>query len=131
MARRATDGGSASSTVRREAPSIGQHFEGRSPAVRRIYDRILTVADGVGRIREEPKKTSIHLVRRTAFAGVATRKDWLILTLKSARDIRNRRIVNREQTSANRWHLQIRLDDPAQVDLELTEWLASAMALAE
>jgi hypothetical protein len=32
--------------------------------------------------------------------------------------------------SANRWHLEIRLEDPDQVDRELTSWLADAMRLA-
>jgi uncharacterized protein DUF5655 len=81
-------------------------------------------------VREEPKQTPIHLARRTAFAGVATRRNALILTLKSETDIRSRRITKREQASANRWHLEIRLDDPRQVDGELKVWLKKSMALA-
>ena len=111
--------------------SIDQHFAGRAPAVRAIYDRILDAAKAAGPVREEAKKTSIHLARRTAFAGVATRRDALILTLKSQTDIRSRRVTKREQTSASRWHLEIRLDDPQQVDGELKEWLKKAIALSE
>ena len=112
-------------------PTVGRHFEGHAPAVREIYRRILTIARAAGPFREEPKKTSIHLARKSAFAGVATRKDALILTIKSASDIRSKRIVKREQASANRWHLEIRLDDPKQVDHELKSWLAEAMRLSE
>ncbi len=54
--------------------TVAEHFEGRVPAVRAIYDRILEAAKRLGPVREEPKKTSIHLARKTAFAGVATRK---------------------------------------------------------
>jgi hypothetical protein len=50
---------------------------------------------------------------------------------KSATDIRSPRIVKRQQASANRWHLEIRLEDPKQVDRELKSWLADAMRLAE
>jgi hypothetical protein len=99
-------------------PSVQQHFEKRSPDVRAIYDRILASAEKLGPVREAPKKTSIHLERESAFAGVATRKDSLILTLKSATDIRSPRIVRREQASANRWHLEVRLETPAAVDHE-------------
>lgn len=117
-----------------EAPSssftIGQHLEGASPAVRAIYDRILAAAKRLGPVREEPKKTSIHLARKTAFAGVATRKNALILTLKSATDLKSPRISKHEQASANRWHLEVRLDDPVQVDAELENWLKAAYALA-
>ena len=102
-----------------------------STTVAEIYKRILAAAESIGPFREEPKKTSIHLARRSAFAGVATRKDALILTIKSASDIRSKRIVRREQASANRWHLEVRLDDPKQVDRELKSWLADAMRLSE
>ena len=102
-----------------------------STKVAEIYQHILTAAESIGPFREEPKKTSIHLVRKSAFAGIATRKDALVLTIKSARDIRSKRIIRREQASANRWHLEIRLDDPKQVDGELKSWLADAMRLSE
>ena len=111
-------------------PTVTQHFAGRAPAVRAIYDRLLTAAKTFGPVREEPKKTSIHLARKSAFAGVATRKDALILTIKSPADIRSARIVRREQASANRWHLEVRLDDPAQVDRELKGWLKQSIELS-
>jgi hypothetical protein len=38
------------------------------------------------------------LVRQTAFAGIATRRSSLVLTLKSASDIRSPRVEKREQT---------------------------------
>ena len=111
--------------------TIGRHFEGRSPEVRAIYDRIVSAARALGPVREEAKKTSIHLMHKTAFAGVATRRDTLILTIKSASDIRSPRIAKREQASANRWHLEVRLDDPEQVDGELKTWLKNAFQLSE
>jgi uncharacterized protein DUF5655 len=111
-------------------PSVSSHFEDRTPAVRVIYDRILTIARRFGPVQEEPKKTSIHLARKTAFAGVATRKNALILTLKSATDLKSPRVSKHEKASANRWHLEVRLDDPAQVDAELEAWLKAAYELA-
>jgi len=115
---------------RDDRPTVAAHFSGRSAAVRAIYARILEAVREHGPVREEPKKTSIHLARRTAFAGIATRTDALMLTLKSASDIRSRRIVKRQQASANRWHLEIRLDDPAQVDDQLRGWLRQAIDLS-
>lgn len=110
--------------------SVEQHFVDRDPAVRRIYDALVAVSRRFGPVVEDPKKTSIHLVARTAFAGVAARKNALILTIKSEGDIPSSRIFRREQASANRWHLEIRLDDPAQVDAELERWLKQAFALS-
>ena len=111
-------------------PTVEQHFAGRAPVVRAIYDQLLRAARASGPCREDPKKTSIHLVRHAAFAGVATRRSSLILTLKSASDIPSPRIQKREQTSANRWHLEVRLEKPAHVDRQVTTWLRAAYDLA-
>ena len=98
--------------------------------MRATYRRVLEAARSLGPVTEEAKKTSIHLVRRTAFAGIATRRSSLILTLKSSTDIRSPRVEKREQTSANRWHVEIRLDAPTQVDRQLITWLGAAYELA-
>ena len=110
--------------------SVGGHFAKSDPEVLRTYRRLLMAARAIGPVAEEPKKTSIHLVARTAFAGIATRRSSLILTLKSAKDIRSARIEKREQASAHRWHLEIRLTKPSDVDRQLTSWLSAAYALA-
>ena len=106
-----------------KTPTIQHHFDDRAPAVRAIYDRIVGAARKFGPMEEDPKKTSIHLNRNSAFAGIATRKDSLLLTLKSMRDIDSPRVSRREQASKSRWHLEVRLTDPAQVDSELVAWL--------
>ncbi len=101
-----------------------------TPPQAAIYQRLLAAAKSVGPFTEDPKKTSIHLARKSAFAGVATRKDAVLLTIKAAADIRSPRIVKREQVSAHRWHLEVRLEKPADVDRELKGWLKAAMALS-
>jgi hypothetical protein len=110
--------------------TVEQHFAGRAPVVRAIYRKILSAAKANGPVVEDPKKTSIHLARKTAFAGVATRANALLLTVKSDREIESARIVRSEKTSANRWHLLVRLDAPTQVDAEIKAWLKHAFALA-
>jgi hypothetical protein len=110
--------------------TVEQHFSGRAPVVRAIYQKLLSAAKANGPFVEDPKKTSIHLARKTAFAGVATRNNALLLTVKSDRDIRSPRIEKRERTSPNRWHLVVRLEDPKDVDAEVKQWLKNAIALA-
>jgi hypothetical protein len=110
--------------------TVKEHFENRAPEVKATYAAILKAAKQLGPVKEEAKKTSIHLVRKTAFAGVATRKTALILTLKSDTDVANTRIMKREQASANRWHLETKLETPEQVDREIVAWLQKAYELA-
>ena len=110
--------------------SVASHFGNRAPNVRDTYDALLAAARAFGDVEEDPKKTSIHLNRRTAFAGIATRKDSLVLTIKSKTDIRSPRIAKREQVSANRYHLEVRLTSAGDVDAEMRRWLKAAYEMS-
>src|SRR5580765_2734090 len=110
--------------------SVASHFTGKEPATRKIYDRLLKASGKFGPVIEDPKKTSIHLVNQTAFAGVATRKSAIVLTIKSDRELDSPRIHKSEQTSARRFHHEVKLTSPADVDAELTGWLKSAYELS-
>ena len=110
--------------------SVAAHFAGKEPATRKIYDRLLQTSGKFGAVIEDPKKTSIHLVNRTAFAGVATRKNAIILTIKSNRQLASPRIHKTEQTSASRFHHEVKLTSTADVDAELAGWLKSAYDLS-
>ena len=81
--------------------TVKKHFVNSDPSVKASYAAILKAARKLGPVTEDPKKTSIHLSRRTAFAGIATRKSALVLTLKSHADVKSRRIMKREQVSKN------------------------------
>jgi hypothetical protein len=113
-----------------DSHTVAEHFEKRAPEVEATYAAILKAAKKFGPVKEEAKRTSIHLVRKSAFAGVATRRTALILTLKSDADVTNKRIHKREQASAHRWHLETRLETPEQVDREIVAWLRKAYELA-
>jgi hypothetical protein len=110
--------------------NISDHFLKSTPAVRATYDAILRVSRKFGEVEEDPKKTSIHLVRRSAFAGIATRKEKLILTLKAPADIASARVAKREQVSAHRWHVEVPLSAPAEVDRDVVGWLRQAWEMS-
>jgi Domain of unknown function (DUF5655) len=106
------------------------HFASCEATVRETYNAVLKAARRLGPVREEPKKTSIHLVRETAFAGVSTRRKWLVLTLKSAVDVDGPRVGKREQISAHRWHIEMRLGSTRDVDREMERWIKAAYDLS-
>ncbi len=110
--------------------TVKAHFDGKDATVRQIYDRLLKDVKKFGRVVEDPKKTSIHLVNKTAFAGVATRNSAIILTIKSDRHLVSSRIHKSEQTSAHRFHHEVKLTSVADVDAELSDWLKNAYALS-
>ena len=117
-------------TASRESATVAGHLEGRDPVVREIYHRLLAVARRFGSVAEDPKKTSIHLNRKSAFAGVATRKAGLIVTLKAPTDIKSPRIVKHLKASSHRWYLDVRLESAKDVDAEFRNWLQQSYELS-
>src|ERR1051325_3172453 len=110
--------------------TVSQHFENRDPVVKSIYDRILKESRKFGTVVEEPKKTSIHLVNKSAFAGVSTRKNALILNIKSAAPIQHARIAKSEQISVSRFHQEVKLTSLDDVDSILVRWLKEAYGIS-
>ena len=95
-----------------------------------IYQRLLAETRKFGPVIEEPKKTSIHLVNKSAFAGVVTRKTAIILNIKSSAPIRDARIIHAEQVSSNRFHQEVKLTSPEDIDPSLLGWLKAAYEMS-
>lgn len=110
--------------------SVKSHFQNKDKVVREIYERLLRKVGQCGTVSEDPKKTSIHLVNRTAFAGVATRKAAINLTIKSDHALASSRVTKSEQVSARRFHHEVKLTSPADIDSELIGWLTEAYKLS-
>ena len=110
--------------------TVAEHFVGKTPAVRKVYDRVIAALGKIGPVRQDPKKTSIHLVRSSALAGVEVRKDYLLLNIKTDYPIKSPRVVRGEQLSAKRFHHKVKLCSPREVDRELQRWLQDAYNLS-
>jgi hypothetical protein len=114
-----------------ETYSVNEHFANKDPAVRALYDQLVSLLRTFGPIEEDPKKTSIHLNRKSALAGVETRKNYLVLNIKSDRALKSPRIQKAEQISAKRFHHKVRISSPSDFDEELQTWLREAYLLSE
>lgn len=110
--------------------NVENHLENKSPIVREIYDSLIKKVKSFGKFQEEPHKTSIHLLNQTAFAGVSTRKDYLLLTIKTDYPLESSRITKTEQVSRNRFHHLIKIETPQAIDTELLNWLKDAYKLS-
>ena len=109
--------------------TVESHFMDKSPVVQEIYKNLMKALKNFGPVTEEPKKTSIHLVRGSAFAGVSTRKDALWLNIRLDHNLNGPRIHKVEQVSAKRFHNELKLTSPEEVDAELIGWLKEAYHL--
>ena len=114
-----------------DTPSVNDHFVNKDPSVRALYDQLVSLLRTFGPIEEDPKKTSIHLNRRSALAGVETRKDCLLLNIKSDHPIKSPRVEKAEQVSSRRFHHKVRISSPSHFDEELKTWLKEAYFLSE
>jgi hypothetical protein len=114
-----------------EAYSVNDHFINKDPAVRALYEQLISLLRKFGPITEDPKKTSIHLNRKSALAGVEPRKDGLLLNIKSDHPIKSPRIEKAEQISSKRFHHKVRIASPDDFDEELKTWLQEAYLLSE
>jgi len=114
-----------------ETYSVSDHFVNKDPIVRALYDQLVALLRTFGPIAEDPKKTSIHLNHKSALAGVETRKDCLLLNIKSNHLIKSPRIEKAEQISAKRFHHKVRISSPRDLDEELKTWLEEAYILSE
>lgn len=105
-------------------PNVNEHFIGKPDEIKAIYDRFVEMAEEFGPVEQDPKKTSIHLNRATAFAGVAVRTGHIVLTIKSDRPIKSCRVFKSEQTSAKRFHHKIKLSSMEDLDADLDNVVA-------
>ena len=113
-----------------ETFSLESHFTGKEPIVRAIYDRLLSSLRKFGKIIEEPKKTSIHLVNVSAFAGVQTRGTYILLNIKADHKIESARIHKAEQVSSKRFHHSVKISSLNDIDKELLGWLHEAYVMS-
>ena len=104
-------------------------FVGKDEIVFAIYVRLLAALQQIGPFEVEPKKTSIHLVHAVGFAGVHPRKSYVILNLRTDHRIDSERIAKTEQVSKNRYHCEVKLTAPEDIDDELLSWLRQAYTL--
>jgi hypothetical protein len=105
-------------------------FSASDEGVSQLYVSLLQALSSFGPVTADPKKTSIHLLNRTAFAGIHPRKNYLNLEFKSVAPIAGPRIQKSEQTSKHRFHNTVRLTDRAELDSELLAWLRAAYDLS-
>lgn len=109
-----------------ETPAVLAKSE---PNVIATYEAILAYVGTLGRYQADAKKTSIHLVRDTGFAGVHPRKAHLILNVRLSRALPEGGRWKSEQVSKSRWHHETRLESPADLDGEVQALLNEAYAL--
>lgn len=94
-----------------------------------VCAKLLSEIGTLGEYGVEEKKTCLHVVANgRAFLGVHPRKRGLCLTIVLSHSLEGPRIKKAERASANRWHIEVDVKTPEEVDAQLIAWIAEAYA---
>ncbi len=99
------------------------------PRATAVYAALIQDLSQIGEYEIEEKLTSIHVVHGRAFLGVHPRKDALLVNIVLDHPLDSPRLHRTERVSAARWHHEIVLHSPAELDTELIGWINDAYAL--
>jgi len=110
--------------------AVDRVFARSEPQVRALAGALIRRLGQWQSVRVDAKGGSIHLCRKSAFAGLHPRRSALLLNLRTSEPIESGRVRRVERVSANRFHNELLLAAPEELDDELFAWLADACALA-
>ena len=110
---------------------LDDHFAGKPPAIRALFDEVVKAVESVGLVRILPEKTRIAFQVRMSLAQVTPRRDWLDGHVVLARRYEHPRFRS-IQTISPRNHVHaFRLSDQCDIDGEFRRWLAEAYLVGE
>jgi hypothetical protein len=105
--------------------ALEEHFSGRPPVLREAFDAFLAAARENGPVTVNATKSRITLQVRMRFAAVEPRRDHLRAHLVLKREIEHPRLTV-EHLEPHYYLHRFTLAGPADVDAELTTWIAEA-----
>jgi hypothetical protein len=105
---------------------LEKHFEYK-PAGRLLYEVLRkAVKRQVGAFKIESLECCIHFVRIFTFAAVKIYKDKIWVDFSLNRKIKNKRIIQSVQMSANRYLYAVDIMKEEDIDEELMAWIQEA-----
>jgi hypothetical protein len=106
--------------------TLAHHFTGKPPAIRALFNQVVSAVRANGPVRILPEKTRIAFQVRMSFAQVTPRRAWLDGHVVLARRLDHPRFRS-IQTFSPRNHLHVfRLCAPEDIDADCRAWLAEA-----
>jgi len=110
---------------------LSDHFTGKPPEIRKIFDRFLAQIRTIGPVRVLPEKTRIAFQVRMSFAQLTPKRRWVDGHVVLARRHEHPRFTL-VQTFSPRNHLHaFRFTQVEDVDNEVLAWLREAYAVGE
>jgi len=105
--------------------SQGQ-FDGKSQAVRDLYDLLVDELNQLGPVQKIRKAISISFENGRPFASVIIRNRSIKLVIRTQHRIKNHRMLNIDRITGNCFDHTVLLDSKDDIDNELLSWLGEA-----
>jgi hypothetical protein len=111
------------------AYDVDDHFEGKDPQLREIFDLLVSKMQQHGPLRIDAVKRNINLIARHHLGGVEVQKKALRLGFVSDEPLESERFVRVTRLGPHRVGHTVKLYSPEDVDDELLSWLRRAHEL--
>ena len=108
---------------------LEHHFEGKSAAIRALYEAFVKALRSIGPVTVLPEKTRIAFQVRMSFAQLTPRLRWMDGHLVLARRFENARFRKIETFSPRNHLYHFRLHSASELDAEFRAWLKEAYAV--
>jgi hypothetical protein len=108
---------------------LDEHFAGKPPEIRAIFDRFLALAERNGPVTVLPQKTRIALQARMSFAALQPRRRWVDGHVVLARRVPHPRFTRIETFSPGNQLHAFRFTRADEVDEQVAAWLAEAYSV--
>lgn len=105
---------------------VSRHFNGKAPAVRRLFQALKRRVEALGRVRVGSNPTEIYFQNRFHFAACQVRERHLNLFFPAGKELLTRRFGKPMQVGRNKFLYTARLTSPEDVDGELLSLLRQA-----
>jgi hypothetical protein len=112
-----------------EVKRLDEHFRGRDPELREIFDELVARLRKLGPVKVDPVKTSINLTVRHHLGAVTVRGTFLRLGFLSDRRIQDDRIVHVERLGPAKFGHSVVIESIEDLDDVVMGWLAAAYRL--
>jgi len=109
--------------------TLAEHFKGKPPALRRLFDRYLAVVRRNGPVTVIPQKSRIAFQVKVRFAGAIIRAKWIEGAMWLRRRVSDQRFHRVEAYTPRDFGHYFRISRAEDLDATLATYLAEAYAI--
>lgn len=101
---------------------------GGDPISSSVYCALMDKLSALDGWELQENASPFHVARGRAFLGIHPRRGGILVNIVLTRELESARIYRAERVSANRWHNEVILTDPSEIDAELLTWIREGYA---